>query len=353
MTSCERIHEYTTQITPEAPALTDQRPPVRWPHAGRIEVHNVSMRYRPQLPLVLDNISFVIEGGSKVGICGRTGSGKSTLFSVLFRIVDIYAPRNECKGRIEIDSLDVGELGLSDLRRGLAIIPQDAVMFAGTVRENLDVFHEHTDEQLWEALRQASLEDVVKQLSSGLGALVQEGGENFSCGERQLICLARALLRQSRIICLDEATANIDVKTDAIIQEVLQKEFADRTVLTIAHRLNTIAKSDRILVLDACQVAEFGSPAELLSKGAAGKFRALVRELGDTAADQLELEILGPRVSDAALNLESLEVSAGEGVSYVPAESEILNNIQVEGGIYSGPAPRQSLCFQDCMRGPE
>jgi ATP-binding cassette subfamily C (CFTR/MRP) protein 8/ATP-binding cassette subfamily C (CFTR/MRP) protein 9 len=291
MTSAERIHEYATTITPEAPAITDQRPPSDWPSRGRIELREVSMRYRPELPHVLTDISMVIEGGMKVGICGRTGSGKSTLFSVLFRIVDIYSPESQCGGRIEIDGLDVGRLGLNDLRRGLAIIPQDAVMFSGSVRDNLDLFREHTDEQLWEVLRHASLKGAVEQLPGGLEALVQEGGENFSCGERQLVCLARALLRQTKIICLDEATANIDFKTDATIQEVIKTSFEDRTVLTIAHRLNTIALHDRILVMDSGKVAEFGSPAELLALGNTGKFWALVQELGESAAEALCVEV--------------------------------------------------------------
>jgi ABC-type multidrug transport system fused ATPase/permease subunit len=308
MTSTERIHEYAMQVDPEAPDLLDQRPPADWPSKGRIELCNVSMRYRPNLPLVLNDVTLAIEGGSKVGICGRTGSGKSTLFSVLFRIVDIYPTGNQCKGCIKIDGLDMGGFGLRDVRRALAIIPQDPVMFAGSVRDNIDLFRECSDEQLWEALRHASLENVIKQSSGGLEALVQEGGENFSCGERQLVCLARALLRQSKIICLDEATANIDVKTDATIQEVIKTEFADRTVLTIAHRLNTIATHDRILVLDAGRVAEYGSPAELLALGDAGKFKALVQELGESAAAALEREVLGESISSGLLSGTMVEV---------------------------------------------
>jgi len=296
MTSAERIHEYATQVEPEAAELTDKRPPAGWPSKGSIEVKDVTMRYRPNLPIVLNNLSFVIEGGSKVGICGRTGSGKSTLFSVLFRLVDIYSPANMCKGSIEIDGLNVGELGLRDLRRALAIIPQEAVMFSGTVRENLDLFGERSDEQILSALRHVSMvqkgDALVHDYCANLNAMVQEGGENFSCGERQLICLARALLRQSKVICLDEATANIDIKTDATIQQVMKTEFADRTVLTIAHRLNTIATHDRILVLDAGQLVEFGSPAELLAKGDGGKFWALVQELGESAAKQLMSDVL-------------------------------------------------------------
>merc|ERR1712046_53971 len=206
-----------------------------------------------------------IEGGMKVGICGRTGCGKSTLFGVLFRLVDIGSSNELGSGEMLIDSVDILKLGVHDLRRALAIIPQDAVMFSGTIRDNLDLFHEQTEDQLWAALRLASLETVVQQLPDKLEATVQEGGENFSCGQRQLVCLARALLRQSRIICLDEATANIDVNTDKALQEVIKTGFKDRTVLTIAHRLNTIMHSDRILFLENGQVAEFAAPAELLS----------------------------------------------------------------------------------------
>mmetsp|Transcript_56100 Transcript_56100/g.142831 ORF Transcript_56100/g.142831 Transcript_56100/m.142831 type:complete len:1410 (+) Transcript_56100:124-4353(+) len=341
MTSAERIHEYAVEVAPEAPAIIDERPPATWPSQGHIELCNVSMRYRPQLPLVLKNVSVVIEGGSKVGICGRTGSGKSTLFSVLFRLVDIYSPANACDGCIKIDGVDIGGLGLSDLRRGLAIIPQDAVMFAGSVRENLDLFGERTDAQLWEALRHASLEDAVKRLTGGLDAMVQEGGDNFSCGERQLVCLARALLRQSKIICLDEATANIDVKTDATIQEVIKTEFADRTVLTIAHRLHTIAAHDRILVLDAGQVAEFGGPAELLALGQSGKFRALVQELGQDAAAALEREVLGQAV-DMALSARTRSRGAQRAPSSAPVVSHLLSR-----------SLSRSLCLQGICVGLE
>mmetsp|Transcript_38878 Transcript_38878/g.72193 ORF Transcript_38878/g.72193 Transcript_38878/m.72193 type:complete len:1375 (-) Transcript_38878:86-4210(-) len=300
MTSCERIHEYTTTIEPEAADFTNERPPPSWPSKGRIELRDVSMRYRPNLPLVLNKVSFAVEGGYKLGICGRTGSGKSTLFSILFRIVDVYRPGNECQGCIEIDGIDVGKIGLTDLRRALAIIPQDPVMFAGDVRENLDLFQERTDEELWTALQHASMDTVVKQMPDGLGSLVHEGGENFSCGERQLVCMARALLRQSKIICLDEATANIDIKTDATIQEVMKTEFADCTVLTIAHRLNTIATHDQILVMDQGEVAELGSPAELLALGETGKFWSLVQELGESGAEALENEVKSS-VSKAAV----------------------------------------------------
>jgi len=292
MTSAERIHEYATEVEPEAPLITECLPPKVWPSAGRVEFVDVAMQYRPGLPRVLDGISVVIEGGMKVGICGRTGCGKSTLLAVLFRLVDIASPDGRGEGQILIDGVDIAKLGLRDLRRGLAIIPQDAVMFAGTVRENLDLFSERTEDQLWTALRHASLEAIVQNLPGCLDANVSEGGENFSCGERQLVCLARALLRQSRIICMDEATANIDVRTDATIQEVIKTQFVDRTVLTIAHRLNTIASSDRILFLESGRVAEFDTPAALLALGKAGKFHALVRELGEAGAAELKRDML-------------------------------------------------------------
>jgi len=286
MTSTERIYEYVMELDTEAALITNTKLPKGG--SGEIIFENVVVRYRPETPLVLNGISMVVPGGTKVGICGRTGCGKSTLLSVLFRLTDI-AENGE--GRILLDGVSIVDVGLKDLRQALSIIPQDAVMFAGTLRENLDLFSEYSDEQLNSVIRQASLEEMVSTLPHGLSSTVQEGGENFSCGQRQLVCLARALLRRSKVICLDEATANIDTKTDETIQVVIRQEFKERTVLTIAHRLNTIAHSDMICFLEDGRVAEYDPPAALLARGAGGKFWGLVRELGDAAAEQLERDV--------------------------------------------------------------
>mmetsp|Transcript_1230 Transcript_1230/g.2539 ORF Transcript_1230/g.2539 Transcript_1230/m.2539 type:complete len:1366 (-) Transcript_1230:148-4245(-) len=290
MTSTERIHEYITEVEPEAANETSLRPPPGWPSKGRIEFQKVSMRYREGLPLVLSGLTFVVEGGSKVGVCGRTGCGKSTLLNVLFRINDISGGSGCGEGTILLDNIDIMQLGLKDLRTALAIIPQDAVMFAGTVRDNLDLFQEKADQELWSALNFAALEETVRSLPGGLEAHVEEGGQNFSCGQRQLLCLARALLRRSQVLCLDEATANIDFETDKTIQKVIKSEFAHCTTLTIAHRLNTIVHSDRVLFLDQGRVAEYDTPARLLAPGNQSKFRLLVNEMGE-GAEVLENEV--------------------------------------------------------------
>lgn len=306
MTSAERIYEYITEIEQEAPRITETRPPASWPQHGEVEFRKVCMRYRPDLPLVLNNLTFKIAGGSKIGICGRTGCGKSTLLNVLFRVLDIARPKGGGEGEILIDGLDISKMGLHDLRHRLAIIPQDAVMFAGTLKENLDLFGQYSEEDLWSALRFSALDDTVKQMPDGLNSPVQEGGENLSCGQRQLICLARALLRKSKIVCLDEATANIDVKTDETIQQVIRKEFEHCTVLTIAHRLQTIAHSDKILFLEHGTVGEYDAPATLLAKPDS-RFRALVDEMGPEAAAAME-----GGVQQAAADLEGVQQAAAD-----------------------------------------
>ncbi|CAB4016845.1 multidrug resistance-associated 5-like [Paramuricea clavata] len=217
------------------------------------------MRYRENLPLVLKGITCNIKAEEKIGIVGRTGSGKSSIGVSLFRLVE------PADGTICIDGVNILDIGLSDLRSKLSIIPQDPILFIGTVRHNLDPFHTHTDEDLWVALERAHLKDTISNLPLKLQAPVAENGENFSVGERQLMCMARALLRNCKILMLDEATAAIDSETDAKIQDTIREAFKDCTILTIAHRLNTVMDSDRIMVMEQGQIVEFNKPSVLLA----------------------------------------------------------------------------------------
>jgi ABC-type multidrug transport system fused ATPase/permease subunit len=275
----ERIEEYAAGLEPEAPAESapGQAPPAGWPEAGAIAFKGTAMRYRPGLPLVLKGddgrgLVCAIPGGQKVGVVGRTGAGKSSLLLVLLRLVE-----PEPGGALEVDGRDVLGMGLDDLRSRVSIIPQDPVLFTGTVRFNVDPFSKYTDEAVWSALRRAHLGPHLATLPEGLGAEVEEGGRNFSMGERQLLCLARALLRSSRILLLDEATSAVDPHTDALVQGTIRAEFKDCTVLTIAHRLDTIIDYDRVLVLSEGRVAEDDSPQALIdaAKYPEGMFRAM------------------------------------------------------------------------------
>lgn len=254
--SVERIKEYIDLPTEKYNAIRGVSP--MWPEKGLIEFRDYATRYRPGLDLALRDLSFTVAPKEKIGIIGRTGAGKSSLSLSLFRIVEA------AKGSIFIDGVDISSLRLFDLRSRLTIIPQDPVLFAGTVRENLDPFGSHDDAELWQALQHSHLGEHIANMDGKLNAIVLEGGENFSVGQRQLICLARALLRKTTILVLDEATAAIDVETDSIIQETIRRQFADCTILTIAHRINTVLDSDRILVLDKGSIAEFESPTALL-----------------------------------------------------------------------------------------
>ncbi|KAL4890362.1 P-loop containing nucleoside triphosphate hydrolase protein [Aspergillus ambiguus] len=271
--SVERVLEYAN-LPSEAPeVIFKHRPAIGWPAQGAVSFKGYSTRYRPGLDLVLKDIDLDIKPHEKIGVVGRTGAGKSSLTLALFRIIE---PNS---GSINIDGLNVSTIGLFDLRGRLAIIPQDPAMFEGTVRDNLDPRHVHDDTELWSVLEHARLKDHVAHMEGQLDARVQEGGSNLSQGQRQLVSLARALLTPSNILVLDEATAAVDVETDALLQRTLRSSiFQDRTIITIAHRINTIIDSDRIVVLEKGRVVEFDTPAELIKQG--GKFYELVKEAG-------------------------------------------------------------------------
>uniref|UniRef100_A0ACB8FBB0 Multidrug resistance-associated protein 5 n=1 Tax=Sphaerodactylus townsendi TaxID=933632 RepID=A0ACB8FBB0_9SAUR len=259
-TSVERIDHYIKTLSLEAPArIKNKAPPPDWPQEGEVIFENAEMRYRENLPLVLKKVSFTIKPKEKVGIVGRTGSGKSSLGMALFRLVELSG------GCIKIDGVKINDIGLADLRSKLSIIPQEPVLFSGTVRSNLDPFTQYSEDQIWDALERTHMKECISQLPLKLESEVMENGENFSVGERQLLCIARALLRRCKVLILDEATAAMDTETDLLIQETIREAFADCTMLTIAHRLHTVLGSDRIMVLVQGQVVEFDTPSALLS----------------------------------------------------------------------------------------
>ncbi|KAJ2609007.1 ATP-binding cassette glutathione S-conjugate transporter ycf1 [Coemansia sp. RSA 1804] len=281
---------YAEELPQEAPmAVVQARMPEAWPKEGTVEFKNYSLRYGPDLDPVLNNISFEVRGSEKIGIVGRTGAGKSTISQALTRLVE------PAGGSILIDGVDISTIGLQDLRSRIGIIPQDPVLFLGTIRDNLDPLRQYTDAEIWNAVRAAQVEDLLKRPSGkyikptadsnsnlmmsefnesgpwvegvGLQKWVEKGGSNFSVGQRQLISLCRVLLWRRKILLLDEATANVDPKTDRIMQEVIRREFKDCTILTIAHRLGTVMDSDRILVVDDGRIVEFDTPSNLLATG--------------------------------------------------------------------------------------
>ncbi|KAG6828729.1 hypothetical protein H0H92_006917 [Tricholoma furcatifolium] len=258
--SVERIL-HQTDVQPEAPQeIPENKPSGVWPSRGEVEFRNYSTRYRPELDLVLRDISLTIKPREKIGVCGRTGAGKSSLLLALFRIIE------PVEGTIFIDSVDITKIGLHDLRSNISIVPQSPDLFEGTLRENIDPVGEHSDADIWVALSQSHLKEYVDTLPEGLDAPVREGGSSLSAGQRQLLCFARALLRKSKILVLDEATSAVDLDTDQAIQEIIRgPAFADVTMFTIAHRLNTIIESDRVLVMDSGKIAEFDKPETLLS----------------------------------------------------------------------------------------
>ncbi|CAO2821258.1 unnamed protein product [Amaranthus hypochondriacus] len=267
----ERLDQYM-HIPSEAPeVIQDNRPPQNWPFTGKVEICNLEIRYRPDTPLVLKGISCTFEGGDKIGIVGRTGSGKTTLIGALFRLVEPVG------GKIMIDRIDICSIGLHDLRSHLGIIPQDPTLFNGTVRFNLDPLCQHKDEKLWEVLRKCQLKEVVQKKEQGLDSLVIEDGSNWSMGQRQLFCLGRALLRRNKVLVLDEATASIDNATDMILQKTIRTEFADCTVITIAHRIPTVMDCTKVLSISDGKLVEYDDPMKLMKMGGS-LFGTLVKE---------------------------------------------------------------------------
>ncbi|KAF7506363.1 hypothetical protein GJ744_011829 [Endocarpon pusillum] len=283
MNATERVHYYGTQLDEEAPAYL-KKVPDSWPQSGEIVFENVQMRYRAGLPLVLQGLDFKVNHGERIGIVGRTGAGKSSIMSALFRLTELSG------GSIKIDDIDIATVGLQDLRSRLAIIPQDPTLFRGTIRSNLDPFNEHSDLELWAALRKADLIGDEQEASQGLDAngkntgrihldsTVEEEGLNFSLGQRQLMALARALVRDSRIIVCDEATSSVDFETDQKIQKTMASGFKGKTLLCIAHRLKTIIQYDRICVMDVGKIAELDEPIKLYERG--GIFRSMCDRSG-------------------------------------------------------------------------
>ncbi|KAF3706362.1 Multidrug resistance-associated protein 4 [Channa argus] len=278
MTSVERVVEYT-ELESEAPWETQKRPPADWPSKGLVTFDRVSFSYSSDGSPVLHDLKTMFRPKEKVGIVGRTGAGKSSLVSALFRLA-------EPQGKIYIDGVLTSEIGLHDLRQKMSIIPQDPVLFTGTMRKNLDPFNQHSDEELWNALREVQLKSVVEELPAKLETVLAESGSNFSVGQRQLVCLARAILRKNRILIIDEATANVDPRTDELIQKTIRDKFRECTVLTIAHRLNTIIDSDRILVLDAGRIHAYDEPYTLL-QDPGGIFHKMVQQTGKQEAAAL------------------------------------------------------------------
>ncbi|OBA27989.1 P-loop containing nucleoside triphosphate hydrolase protein, partial [Hanseniaspora valbyensis NRRL Y-1626] len=271
-------------------------PPPNWPTKGSIQFEHVSMAYREGLPLVLKDLTFSIDDGQKIALVGRTGCGKSSTVLTLFRLVEL------AKGKITIDGEDISKLGLYDLRRKLTIIPQDPVLFKKSIRRNLDPFGEYSDDQLWEALVNSGaieahlLEHVKSQVVSKnidengdvhkfhLDQFVQEDGINYSNGERQVLALTRAVVKKSKILVLDEATSSVDYETDAKIQSKIVSEFKDSTVITIAHRLNTILGYDKIMVLEKGEIHEFDEPLALF-KNENSIFREMCEKASITEND--------------------------------------------------------------------
>ncbi|XP_074310112.1 putative ABC transporter C family member 15 [Silene latifolia] len=282
MISVERILGFS-QLPSEAPLIIeDMRPKPEWPSQGCIQLNNLHVRYSPNLPMVLKGITCNIPAKTKVGVVGRTGSGKSTLIQALFRVVE------PSKGTILIDGLDICSIGLHDLRSKLSIIPQDPTLFRGTVRDNIDPLQEHSDQQIWEVLKKChGLATIVARDERLLDAPVAEDGVNWSLGQRQLVCLARVLLQKRRILVLDEATASVDTLTDNLIQKTVRQETSESTVITVAHRIPTVVDNDFVLVLDQGKIVEYDSPAMLL-KSSSNALSKLVNEFLHRSSEKLQ-----------------------------------------------------------------
>lgn len=312
----ERVSEYSMLLS-EAPLTNPIDAHLDWPSSGKIEIEHFSVRYRSTLPLSLRNISLKIQSGQRIGVVGRTGtyrdlstvndkmiskhslplslsnstyqgSGKSTLVQVLFRILEAET------GSISIDGIDISQLGLHKLRGAMAVINQNPVLFSGcTIRENLDPFKKYSDEAVKAALADVQMLDAIEILPGGLYSNVSENGSNFSVGERQLLCLARATLQKTNILVLDEPTANVDSHTDQLLQDAVNKSFSESTIISVAHRLDTIIDNDLILVLGNGEVLEYGNPRDLIEQD--GHFTKMVDETGEEMASYLRKKAVSPK----------------------------------------------------------
>ncbi|KAG8964201.1 hypothetical protein FRC03_002096 [Tulasnella sp. 419] len=307
MVALERVQEFS-ELSQEPPEFIEPRPPASWPQEGAIEVENLVIRYAPQLPNVLHGLTFNIEPRSKVGVLGRTGGGKSTLALSFFRFVEAT------EGQIRVDGIDISKIGLTDLRSRLTIIPQDPTILSGTLRSTLDVFDQYEDKEIFEALRRVHLipstddEEAVQDEATSnvnvfrnLDSPVAEGGENFSAGEKQLICMARAILKRSKVLLMDEATASVDYATDELISRTIRQEFAESTIITIAHRLRTVIDYDKVMLLDQGRIVEFDQPSVLLSNPDS-KFYALCKSAGKS-----EFATLKRMAEEAAIRIAERE----------------------------------------------
>ncbi|XP_071738320.1 ABC transporter C family member 4-like [Rutidosis leptorrhynchoides] len=276
MVSVERVKQFTNIPSEAEWVKKDGPPPQNWPVHGSLELRNLQVRYRPNTPLVLKGITLNIQGSQKIGVVGRTGGGKSTLIQVLFRLVEPSG------GSIIIDGIDISTLGLHDLRSRFGIIPQEPILFEGTVRSNIDPIGQHSDEDIWRSLERCQLHDVVSAKPGKLDSAVVDNGDNWSVGQRQLLCLGRVLLKHSRLLFMDEATASVDSQTDAIIQKIIREDFSDCTIISIAHRIPTVMDCDRVLVIDAGYAKEFDKPSHLIEKPSL--FGALVQEYANRSS---------------------------------------------------------------------
>ena len=268
MAFVKRIITYT-DIKQESGYDCHHQSPLSWPNHGQVAIENLSLVYYQDGPEILKDVTFSVNSQEKIGIVGRTGAGKSSLVSALFRVP-------QPTGQVIIDYVDIGKINIQSARQAMSVITQNPILFTGSLRMNLDPLEEYADQELWGALEEASLKTMVKKLPKRLNEEIKECGENFSVGERQLLCLARALLRRSKIIIMDEATANVDYKTDQLIQETIRTKSKNCTLITIAHRLNTIIDYDRIFVLENGQVVEYDKP-EILLQNEGGQFSRLYR----------------------------------------------------------------------------
>jgi ATP-binding cassette subfamily C (CFTR/MRP) protein 1 len=265
MVATERLYYYGTQVEVEKTFCAYKVQP-KWPDKGEIVFNNVEMRYRHGLPLVLKGLSMHIHAGERLGVVGRTGAGKSSIISALFRFQELVG------GSITIDGIDISRIGLNDLRSNLTVIPQDPTLFKGTVRTNLDPFQEYTDHEMWSALRQVELNPCKSAMSEirgqiTLDSIVEREGVNFSLGQRQLMTLARAILRNSPIVMCDEATSSVDSEKDQLVQRAIAESFKGKTLICIAHRLKSIIGYDRVCVMNAGQIVELDTPLKLYNQG--------------------------------------------------------------------------------------